>query len=373
MLELKSGWQVHRSRDSYDWLAATLLLLEEWRSKSTANGVLCVMTPGTTRMLRWSADSWDYPVMLVRAGCIHGVTWPWPDLYPRRDVATARCASPAWRGHGPICVHGVTWPRPICIYGVTWPRPICIYGVMWPRPICIYGVMWPRPNLYLRRDVTTAQFVSTAWCDHGPICIYGVMWPRPNLYLRRDVTTAQFVSTAWCDHARFVSTAWCDHDPICIYGVMWPRPDLYLRRDVTTTRFVSTAWRDHGPICIYGVTWSRPDLYLRRDMVTARFVSTAWHGHGPICIPAWRDHVPICIPYNAFIFIYLFIFVCMKTQYGYIGTDGVGEPLAFKRMTSKHRLWARTQSTISSWYANQYGLYLDSCISECFLSTLLLT
>ena len=31
----------------------------EWRSASTMNGVLCVMTPGEVLMLLWCVDSWD--------------------------------------------------------------------------------------------------------------------------------------------------------------------------------------------------------------------------------------------------------------------------------------------------------------------------
>ena len=34
----------------------------EWRSASTMNGVLCVMTPGEVLMLLWCVDNWDTPL-----------------------------------------------------------------------------------------------------------------------------------------------------------------------------------------------------------------------------------------------------------------------------------------------------------------------
>ena len=36
-------------------------LVDVWRSATTMSGAQCVMTSGVHLMLKWPADSWDYP------------------------------------------------------------------------------------------------------------------------------------------------------------------------------------------------------------------------------------------------------------------------------------------------------------------------
>ena len=45
--------------EMFVWWEAPISMRVEWRCASMISGGQCVMTPGTTLMLLWSASNWD--------------------------------------------------------------------------------------------------------------------------------------------------------------------------------------------------------------------------------------------------------------------------------------------------------------------------
>ena len=53
------------------WLEAPISMKVEWRCASMTSGGQCVMTPGTTLMLLWSASNWDMHTLEVSLCNMH--------------------------------------------------------------------------------------------------------------------------------------------------------------------------------------------------------------------------------------------------------------------------------------------------------------
>ena len=51
--------------EMFVWLEAPISMRVEWRCASMTSGGQCVMTPGTTLMLLWSASNWDMHTLEV--------------------------------------------------------------------------------------------------------------------------------------------------------------------------------------------------------------------------------------------------------------------------------------------------------------------
>ena len=47
------------------WWEAPISMRVEWRCVSMTSGGQCVMTPGTTMMLLWSANNWDMNMLVL--------------------------------------------------------------------------------------------------------------------------------------------------------------------------------------------------------------------------------------------------------------------------------------------------------------------
>ena len=61
---LQSMIQATVLMEMFAWWEAPISMRVEWRCASMTSGGQCVMTPGTTLMLLWSASSWDMEVSI---------------------------------------------------------------------------------------------------------------------------------------------------------------------------------------------------------------------------------------------------------------------------------------------------------------------
>ena len=65
MYSLQSMSLATAPMEMFVWWEAPISMRVEWRCASMKPGEQCVMTPGTTLMLLWSASSWDMHTLEV--------------------------------------------------------------------------------------------------------------------------------------------------------------------------------------------------------------------------------------------------------------------------------------------------------------------